>query len=140
MPGSVRNFSKIFECFKPALQDLLSKSSPLHFLRCCQKLSHLKILLPLTPCLFIFGMLGSTSLFLSPPVHAQDLPQRTEPTGRFGQPPPITEKLPKTSTRREVLPPLKLEQPSIPDSSLLKVRVQEIRVVGSTVIPPEKIT
>lgn len=76
-------------------------------------------------------------LFCHSIVSGQNLPPQTDPTGRFGQPPPISETLPTTDMPQEVLPPLDLIRPSESDSSLLKVLVREVRVVGSTVIPPE---
>lgn len=89
--------------------------------------------------LFLVCLLGVACFSLSTFAWGQELPPRTDPTGRFGQPPPITEKLPKATPRREVLPPVEFEKPSKVESPLLKVQVQEIRVVGSTVIPPEKL-
>ena len=73
-------------------------------------------------------------------VLGQTLPPQTDPTGRFGQPPPVSKTLPNTNLPREVLPPLDLVQPSQSDSSLLKVFVKEVRVVGSTVIPAETLS
>ena len=66
-------------------------------------------------------------------------PKQTRPEG-FGQPPPITEALPKTDIPQEVLPPL--EQTTTPQGapSSLNVFVKEIRVTGTTVFSPEELS
>ena len=81
-----------------------------------------------------------TALPFQATIWGQGLPPKTDPTGRFGQPPPITENLPEATSPYEVLPPLELEEPLQPESSLLKVVVQEIRVSGSTVFSPAQLT
>ena len=69
----------------------------------------------------------------------QSLPPKTDPTGRFGQPPPVTEKLPKPEAPQEILPPLHKEPTTEPGVLPLKVFVREIRVAGSTVFSPEQL-
>ena len=81
-----------------------------------------------------------TTLLWHNVVLGQNLPPQTDPTGRFGQPPPITEALPKTDIPQEVLPPL--EQTTTPQGapSSLNVFVKEIRVTGTTVFSPEELS
>ena len=80
------------------------------------------------------------SVFFSQSLWGQDLPPKTDPTGRFGQPPPIAEQLPKTTAPQEVLPPLDQENAAQPPTTQLKMFAKEIRVAGSTVFPPRTIS
>lgn len=73
------------------------------------------------------------------PAWGQELPPRTDPTSRFGQPPPITEKLPAPEKRPEIIPQLDTEKPAKPSTPLLKMFAKEIRVIGSTVFSPEQL-
>ena len=87
-----------------------------------------------------FSGLGFLAALFVVAAWGQDLPPRTDPTSRFGQPPPITEKLPKAVTPpQEVLPPLEQEKLVEPGLPPLKVFVKEIRVAGSTVFSPEEL-
>ncbi len=91
------------------------------------------------PSHFIFVSIVLSFTCFQTYVWSQDLPPKTDPTGRFGQPPPITEKLPKPEPKQEALPPINQQPSAATSSPLLKVFVQEIRVVGSTVFSPEQI-
>ncbi len=88
---------------------------------------------------FVFLAIFLASLFAHNLVLGQDLPPKTDPTGRFGTPPPITEKLPNAETPKEILPPLDQEKSPQPGTPQIKVLVKEIRVAGSTVFSPEQL-
>lgn len=97
---------------------------------------------PFLPCQIwrAFFAIWLLTVLLVGSAWGQGLPPRTDPTPRFGQPPPITEKLPQAETPPlEVLPPLEQEKLAEPGIPTLKVFVREIRVVGSTVFSPEQL-
>ncbi len=70
----------------------------------------------------------------------QNLPPQTDPTGKFRQPPSITDTLPKTDIPQEVLPPLGQEITPQREPSQLNVFVKEIRVTGTTVFSPKELS
>lgn len=105
---------------------------------CVQKNSIVSAMLFFQILLVLFSIF-LTPLFLYHSVLGQDLPPKTDPTGRFGQPPPITEKLPKAETFQEVLPSLKRDKGPQPETPQLKVFVKEIRLAGNTVFSPEQL-
>ncbi len=73
-------------------------------------------------------------------VFGQNLPPQTDPTGKFRQPPSITDTLPKKNTPQEVLPPLQQRATPRQEPSTLNIFVKEIRVVGTTVFSPEELS
>lgn len=92
--------------------------------------------------LAVFCLLGAPGELLAAETLLGQLPPVTDPTGRFGQPPAITQEEvppPPPGPQPEVLPPVA----PIPQDQLglppLRVAAKEIRVVGSTVFTPEEL-
>ncbi len=73
-------------------------------------------------------------------VYGQTLPPRTDPTGKFREPPSITDTLPNTNVPQEVLPPIQQETIQTQEPSQLNVIVKEIQVIGTTVFSPEELS
>jgi hemolysin activation/secretion protein len=88
----------------------------------------------------IFGLPGLILWegFTGITVWSQELPPPTDPTGRFGQRPPITEKLPKPEPLPDILPK-EGEQVPFPRLPTLKTFIREIQVIGSTVFSSEQL-
>ncbi len=89
---------------------------------------------------FILTILSLPALPFPATVFGQNMSPTTDPTGRFGHPPPITDQIPKRDPSYEILPPLEPGGSPQTDSSMLKVVVKEIRLAGNTVIPEEQLT